>query len=114
MLPSSKAYLWESGSLAKRKSAKAAANRGARSIARTANVTANERPDNLIPTQKIRQLMGGINLVTLWRWRRSPKLGCPPLTEINGRLYGSEREWLAWRENLQRRALGKEAEARHV
>jgi hypothetical protein len=76
----------------------------AKATASTAAIIAPEggAPDNLIPATKIRKLCGGVSLVTFWRWRRSAKLGCPPLTEINGRLYGGENAWLAWRENQKR------------
>jgi len=73
----------------------------ARATARPDTTTAGER-DNLIPAPQIRKLCGGISAMTFWRWQRSPKLACPPLTEINGRLYGSERAWLAWREEQKR------------
>ena len=59
----------------------------------------HNEPDILISATKIRKLCGQVSLVTFWRWRHSEKLRCPPLTVINGRLYGSECEWLAWREN---------------
>ena len=76
---------------------------------------ASDEPDNLISATKIRKLCGGISLVTFWRWRRSAKMACPPLTEINGRLYGGERAWLTWRENHVReravRGYRLEAEA---
>jgi hypothetical protein len=70
----------------------------ARAVTRSSDAAPSE-PDDLIPATRIRKLCGGISPMTLWRWRRSATLGCPPLTEINGRLYGGERAWLAWREN---------------
>jgi hypothetical protein len=59
-------------------------------------------PDNLIPAARIRKLCGDVSPVTFWRWRRSAKMSCPELTEINGRLYGGEGEWLAWRDSRKR------------
>jgi hypothetical protein len=80
-------------------------NFAANSIAAPTRSVSVAEPDNLIPATKIRKLCGGVSLVTFWRWRRSEKLGCPPLTEINRRLYGSERAWLAWRENQKRQQM---------
>ena len=63
---------------------------------------ADQTPDDLVPASRIRKMCGGVSAMTFWRWRQSPELACPPLTEINGRLYGGERAWLAWRENQKR------------
>jgi hypothetical protein len=50
-----------------------------------------------LPAPKIRkEICGGVSAVSFWRWRHDPKMGCPPLTEINGRLYGSREQWLNW------------------
>lgn len=79
-------------------------NNPTKAVAAARPDTATESdPDNLIPAPRIRKLVGGISAMTFWRWRRAPDLACPPLTEINGRLYGGERAWLAWRENQKRR-----------
>jgi hypothetical protein len=82
--------------------AKLAAISMARAVTRPNEAAASDSDDNLIPAPRIRKLCGHVSHMTLWRWVRSEKLGCPPLTEINGRLYGSERAWLAWRENQRR------------
>jgi hypothetical protein len=38
--------------------------------------------------------------VTWWRWRHDDNLGMPPLTEINGRLYGQWGAFADWWANL--------------
>jgi hypothetical protein len=59
------------------------------------NIPAND--DVNLSAPKIRkEICGGISAVSFWRWRRDPTMGCPVLTEINGRLYGSRNAWLEW------------------
>jgi hypothetical protein len=53
--------------------------------------------DTNLPAPKIRkEICGGVSAVSFWRWRHNPKMKCPALTEVNGRLYGSRNEWLEW------------------
>lgn len=50
-----------------------------------------------LPAPKIRkEICGGVSAVSFWRWRHDSKMGCPSLTKINGRLYGSREQWLDW------------------
>jgi hypothetical protein len=44
-------------------------------------------PNVWLPASKVRQRLGGISAVTLWRWRHNPQLGFPPGRRINGRWY---------------------------
>jgi hypothetical protein len=77
----------------------------ARAVARPVAEVPTAAPDNFVSAAKIRKLCGNVSAMTLWRWIHSPKLACPPLFRINGRLYGGERAWLEWRER-QRRHIG--------
>jgi hypothetical protein len=90
--------------------AKLASISKARAVARPGAEVPKAAPDNFVSAAKIRKLCGNVSPMTLWRWTHSPKLACPPLFRINGRLYGGERAWLAWREQ-QRRHIGHSPES---
>jgi len=79
-----------------RKSIKAAANLARLPKPAPASALSFDPGVNL-PAPKIRKtICGNVSAVTFWRWRHDPKMNCPPLTEVNGRLYGAADEWLAW------------------
>jgi hypothetical protein len=52
--------------------------------------------DQYLPQPKLRRMFGNPSEVTWWRWRHDPAMGCPPMKEVNGRKYGSLREWQKW------------------
>jgi hypothetical protein len=52
--------------------------------------------DEYAAQPKLRRMFGNPSAVTWWRWRHDPAMACPPMKEINGRKYGSVREWKAW------------------
>jgi hypothetical protein len=64
------------------------------------NVTTHDV--NLSAPKIRKEICGGVSPVSFWRWRRDPKMHCPALTKINGRLYGSRNEWLEWWAGQQR------------
>jgi hypothetical protein len=43
------------------------------------------------------RLLGGVSIMTMWRWRKNPALNFPRSVEINGRHYYSRAEILNWR-----------------
>ena len=43
------------------------------------------------------RLLGGVSLMTLWRWRHDPEMCFPEAIDINGRIYFRRKEILNWR-----------------
>ena len=51
----------------------------------------------LIPDTKVRELFGGITIMTIWRWEHAD-IGFPPAVMIHKRKYRNRRAVLAWRD----------------
>ncbi|HEX9868802.1 MAG TPA: transcriptional regulator [Candidatus Tectomicrobia bacterium] len=51
--------------------------------------------------RRVREQLGGVSEVTLWRFQRDPNLGFPTPVRINGRLYFRVDEIDAWIESRQ-------------
>jgi hypothetical protein len=65
--------------------------------------------DELVPDRKVREELGGISQMALWRWSRDPKLKFPPVVNIRGRNFRSRKMFEEFklrqiRESVKRRA----------
>ncbi len=58
---------------------------------------------------RVREQLGGVSEVTLWRFQRDPKLGFPTPVRINARLYFKADEIDAWIESHQHTPDGEAA-----
>jgi hypothetical protein len=58
------------------------------------------QPDDLVPDPRVAQEMGGVRLITLWRWTNHPTLGFPPAIKINGRNYRKRSELEAFKQRM--------------
>ncbi len=59
--------------------------------------------------KRVREQLGGVSEVTLWRFLRDPNLGFPTPVRINKRLYFRADEIDAWIESRQRIPDGEAA-----
>jgi hypothetical protein len=81
---------------------------------KSARRNTNNEHDSLVPDHVVRQEVGGVSRMSLWRWDRDPAmaaLGWPPGIELNGRRYRSRQGLEAFKANLMRQAIaarGKE------
>jgi hypothetical protein len=67
-----------------------------------------EDGDSFVPDRVVRQEIGDITVMTLWRWDRDPEmiaLGWPPKIQIGARNYRSRRQLEHFKANLMRRAI---------
>jgi hypothetical protein len=42
------------------------------------------------------RLLGGVSMMTMWRWRHDPEMNFPEAIEINGRVYFRRAEIVNW------------------
>jgi len=67
-----------------------------------------DEPDTHVPDSKVRQELGGLSRMCLWRWDHDRKMidrGWPPAIELNGRKYRSRRLLERFKQALMRRAI---------
>jgi len=57
-------------------------------------------PDNLVALE-----LGGVSLMTLYRWSNDPNIDFPPPIKMNGRNYRSRRKIERFKKRLQQQAL---------
>jgi hypothetical protein len=70
--------------------------------------------DALVPDHVVRQEVGGVSRMSLWRWDRDPAmaaLGWPTGIELNGRRYRSRRGLETFKANLMAKAIATRGEA---
>ncbi len=66
------------------------------------------RPDDLVPDPRVAQELGGVRLITLWRWSKNPKVGFPPAIKINGRNYRRRSDLEAFKQRMAEASSKKE------
>lgn len=60
--------------------------------------------DQYITPRAVRERLGGVSEMTLWRWLRAEALKFPQPVRINGRRYFLEAEVAAWLDAQKRQA----------
>lgn len=53
-------------------------------------------PDRLLTSRQVRNLLGNMSDMSLWRWINSPTMGFPQPTYLARRRFWSEAEIAAW------------------
>lgn len=56
-------------------------------------------PPRLLPAAAVREALGGVSSMTLWRWSRRKELNFPPAIVIGRRRYWRADELAAWIES---------------
>ncbi|SFP35395.1 helix-turn-helix transcriptional regulator [Tranquillimonas alkanivorans] len=58
----------------------------------------SETENRLIPAVAVREMIGGVSDMTIWRWQHDPELEFPKPTRISRRRYWRLSEIEAWLE----------------
>lgn len=66
-----------------------------------------EPRDELVPDPAVARELGGISLMTLWRWSRDPKLQFPQAIKIRNRNFRSRRALEQFKTKLMRQARSR-------
>jgi hypothetical protein len=56
--------------------------------------------DTLVPDPKVREELGGISPMAMWRWERDPNLDFPPAVYVRGRKFRSRHQLETFKANL--------------
>jgi predicted DNA-binding transcriptional regulator AlpA len=67
----------------------------------------HDAPDTFVPDNIVALELGGVSLMTLYRWTNDPDVNFPLPIKMNGRNYRSRRELEAFKKELQQQALEK-------
>jgi hypothetical protein len=68
----------------------------------------DEEFDQLVPDKLVREELGNVTPMTLWRWSRATDF--PPLVKIGARNFRSRRQLEAFKNRLLQEALQRRAE----
>jgi len=66
-----------------------------------------ENTNTLLTSRKVREVLGGISEMTLWRWLKAPALQFPPPMKIRSRNYWRREDIEAWLVRQDRKEGGK-------
>jgi hypothetical protein len=65
----------------------------------------------LVPDHIVRNELGDVSLMTIYRWTNDPTLGFPPPIKIRNKNFRSRRALEEFKERMTREAITKRAEA---